>query len=508
MGADEDPEIILKYKYSPRSIRKSENRDMGTPKAQKKVRIQEEIEFEADKSAQEYSDSDEPENDVNEPCEDDDDDDEGEIIETEITKDLIVETKDETKDEAKDGILKRSQKFLDSLKPNTSKFDSGSLRKKINNPLNKIKKMADKQFKKVKPKKNTIKSVSIDKNDILLAEETKILNLKESPKTRNRELTSYVVKQDSDETLDIQTLDESPSETRKRRESLNFDVIVPDEIIELPIKQEMCCSHLDNPETTSEESQEPTVDEILIEEMKNDPPSKASRKPKEHVYEDIDEYISKITSDGEHVDRSPYFHEKLQRQFEIDQNDPIFDEFSREGNRSIRKSLSIQDEKMRHELAKLKVPKIEELIKQISDEDREEKFEDQNVLSVKQPYLLAPISSIDSTSSDEERRVQLSIVNEESENSCDSSGKKKSFDESSVDNKDIESLDEDGSEISATLIEKELRGFDEKLNFNLDFNDYRMESTEIPPDVMKEDVEVKKDETTDVKVSERWSKMT
>lgn len=507
MGADEEPEVILKYKYSPRSIRKSENRDLGTPKAQKKVRIQEEIEFEADKSAQEYSDSEEPENDVNAECEDDED--EEEIIETEITKDLISETKaeakEEAKEESKEGILKRSQKFLDSLKPNTSKFDSGSLRKKINNPLNIIKKMADKQFKKVKPKKDAIKSVSIGKDDILLAEETKILKLKESPKSRNREITSYVVKQDSDDTLDIQTLEESPSETRKRRESLNFDVIVPDEIIELPIKQEMSYSQMVNPETVSEESQEPTVDEILIEEMKNDPPTKASRKAKEHVYEDIDEYISKFTSDGEHVERSPYFHEKLQRQFEIDQNDPIFDEFSREGNRSIRKSLSMQDEKMRHELAR-KVPKIEELIKQISDEDREEKLEDLNVLTVKQPYLLAPISSIDSTSSDEDRRAQLSIVNEESENSGDSSGKKKSFDESSVDNKDIESLDEDGSEISVTLIERELRGFDEKLN--LDFNDYRMGSTEIPPEVMKEDVEVKKDETTDVKVSERWSKMT
>ena len=243
MGADEEPEVILKYKYSPRSIRKSENRDLGTPKAQKKVRIQEEIEFEADKSAQEYSDNEEPDNDVNADCEDDED--ETEIIETEITKDLIVEnkeeTKEESKEESKEGILKRSQKFLDSLKPNTSKFDSGSLRRKINNPLNKIKKMADKQFKKVKPKKNAIKSVSIDKDDILLAEETKILKLKESPKTRNRELTSYVVKQDSDETLDIQTLDESPSETRKRRESLNFDVIVPDEIIELPMTFEYFC---------------------------------------------------------------------------------------------------------------------------------------------------------------------------------------------------------------------------------------------------------------------------
>lgn len=417
-------------------------------------------------------------------------------------------------------ILKRSQKFLDTLKPHSSKFDSGSLKKKINSPINKIKKMADKQFKKVKNSKKVIKKIPISKNDIVLEDETKILKLKESPKSRNRELPSFVVKQDSDDIVEIVDLEESPSETRKRRDEENIaqlsSTVVPDEIIELPIKTN---------ETESQGSQEPTVEEILKEELKNEPPSKKSRNKREHVYEDIENYVSKISSETREKAGSM---------------DPIFQDFML-GNKDINISLKITDDIVMNDPA--------ELTKQMSEEDREDIEETQakTRLAAKQ-QLLAPISSIDSASSDEERKAQLSIVAEESEASQSSGGKKKMGDESSID-MDVQSLDDEGSIVSGTAIEEELKeGIPEKFDlsrFKSDSKESKASKEETPKpkedtpklqeddikeipveeissedpkpkveqekeedDEFKEDVEVRQ-ETSDTasRISSRWSKM-
>jgi hypothetical protein len=173
---------------------------------------------------------------------------------------------------------------------------------------------------------------------------------------------------------------------------------------------------------------------------------KTFRKPFEG---DIEDFIATISSDAEHVDRvhvQPEKNEsKLSRQTNI--TDPIFDEFSREMNKQIRLSLNAQDDSLRHELMK-KIPKIEELEKQISDEDRE--AQDAPIEVVRSIHLLAPISSIDSTSSDEDR-AKLSMVAEESETS--DSLKRKSFEhEPSLDILEVESLKIDDSDVE-TLIE-------------------------------------------------------
>lgn len=256
-------------------------------------------------------------------------------------------------------------------------------------------------------------------------------------------------------------------------------------------------------------------------------------KKREHHYEEIENYIDKITSDIEHVERTPYQNEgKLQRQTPVGVcdpiNDPIFDEFSRELNKTIRRSLSAQDDKIRQELAK-KIPKIEELEKQISDEDREEKIEQSapNV-PVKQLNLLAPISSIDSTSSDEDNRRQLSILAEESETS--DSTKKRSFEIDSSIERDVESLIIDESDASMTLIEEEVKRLEivpeergpsgevieklcvKKVAYRLQPITASEENGKASQDEelnLKEDVVVKRstNEAAPKKISDRWSKM-
>jgi hypothetical protein len=444
LGPDEEPEIILKYNHSPRSSRKFGAEETDTPKSQKKVRIQEEVSV---KETENYIQDLDKEEDTKKVIDNNETPIE-QIVEAvaevpqateESEPPRSTEAEAVTEDTPK-SILKRSQNLLNNLKPHSSKFNSGTLRKKLNTPINKIRKMADKQFKKVKPTKKAIKKIPISKNDIILEDETKILKLKESPKSRNRELTSYVVKQDSDDTVEIMDLDESPSETRKRRDEekdADTTIVVPDEIIEIPITTQI--------ETDSQGSQEPTVDEILKEELKNDPPPKSPRKKRDHVYEDIEKSLPKEEDHAEH---------KLQRQTPIDTFDPIFQDFVL-GNRGMKISLQIQDEKITGDMDFHDPP---ELIKQVSDEDREdisEKSAPKSSLSAKQ-QLLAPISSIDSTSSDEGIKHQLSIVAEESDAS-QSSGKKKLPDDSSAD-EDVASLDDEGSVISGTLIEEELKG--------------------------------------------------
>lgn len=531
--------MILTYNHSPRSGRKV---DQGTPKSQKKVRIQDEIEVQ---ETQNYI-NDLSDNDTNGNEQNDENDENANPNEKDAAEGGEASS---VKTPAK-GILKRSVEILETIKPTTSKFDSNSLKKKIKNPLQRIKKMADNQFKKVRASRSSIKKVPISKDDIVLNEEVKILKLKESPKSQHREIPSYVVKhQDSEESIEIVSLDESPMEVRRRKE-LETNCVTPDEIIDLPVVEEV--DESSKPDE-KKEHRESTVDSTRSgNSQKESTPAK-----REHVYEDIDDYISKFTTDGESVDLGAFKHDtttKLQRQDQIcNINDPMFDEYSRDLNKRIRKSLSSQDAKIKQELAK-RIPKIEDLEKQISDEDREERAEQPATQVTKQQYLLAPISSIDSTSSDEASRAQLSILAEESESD---SNKKKSFEEPSID-RDIESLKDDGSDISTTLIEDELRGFDEpnkkfeapeELKFELQKVEEvekpvesRFEVTPVTPEEenaqkapeevkapeeaskvaeealkvpeddqdVKEDVIVKSDveiAAAPVKISERWSKM-
>ncbi|CRK95757.1 CLUMA_CG009214, isoform A [Clunio marinus] len=700
LGDNEEPEIILNYKHSPRSSRKHFDSESGTPKSQKKVRIQDEIEVkETENYIQDLSDQ------------------EAEGGEKAINKDdaepsETFEDNEKILDEQKSpkSILKGSKNIAENIKPKESKFDSGSLKKKIKNPLQKIKKMADQQFKKVKSSKPSIKKIPVSKNDLALNDELKILKLKESPKSQHREITSYVVKQDSEDSLEILELDESPMENRKRKKAENV-MVKPDEIIDLPLSddsKENISQTNEQKEQSDNEQRESTVESHEISISGSSSHSKdGTSKKRDHVYEDIEEYISRITSDKENVERVAFEHdEKLERKpqpgeidpvfdefsrelnkrirrslsvhdektrqdfaeeipqikmlethlssqenqddndkkiskknkkmkkqkstehedeensttlsavetkienliskitsdnehverasFEedprlepkpgeidpvfdefsrelnkrirrslsvhdeklrqeiseeithakeldetsIEKNlskvtsegvteeheipgndsmsnrkiDPIFDEFSKDINNSIRKSLTTQDEKYRQELAK-KIPRIEELEKQISDEDKEEKIEEISDVHIKHLHLLAPISSIDSTSSDEDRKTQLSILAEESETS---DNKKKSFDDSSVD-REIESLKNDGSDISTTLIEDVNKIKDESKETNLSIeenknNDKTLKQSPSKPQddscqIVKEDVFVKLPQESSKKINSRWSKM-
>lgn len=184
--------------------------------------------------------------------------------------------------------------------------------------VDKLKTMADKQLNKVTHKRS-IKRVNLDADSkIVLEEKQKILKLRESPKADRREFASYVEKRDSDEIMEILELDESPSEVRKRRlnaasvrpvtpilnaaaitADLCDDIIVPDEIITLPpLKTET------NITLIEDDGKEPTIAELLEEEFKNDPPTiieaktepprKAPRRQKDHIYEDIENPDDKI----------------------------------------------------------------------------------------------------------------------------------------------------------------------------------------------------------------------
>jgi hypothetical protein len=203
---------------------------------------------------------------------------------------------------------------------------------------------------------------------------------------------------------------------------------------------------------------------------------------------DLDAFIEKIAFDSEHVERVHTHDSPLKRQDNINSS---FDEFSRDFNKQIKKSLNEQDQAQRQELMK-KIPKIEELEKQLSDDVTEEIVQEK---TEKNPHLLAPICSIDSTSSDEDRKAQLSIVAEESEAS--DSLKKKSFDEPSIDIADVESLKNDGeSDGECTLVD--------------DTKPSTISITTLSAVEIKEDVPLKENddaEETKIKISPKWAKM-
>lgn len=264
--------------------------------------------------------------------------------------------------------------------------------------MKKLKSMADRQKKRL-----NIKKVALKKDEkIVLGEETKIMRLKSSPKSDRGEIPHFIEKQDSDDILEIVELDESPS--RKRRDdgrddiediemdaTTNTSIVKPDEIIE--ISHEL--SKTDTSETDPQ-TPEPTVSEILEEEIKSShieevkaalaepPPRKTPRLRREHVYEEIDQ--------GEAVG------EQLNELLEL------------AAVEALRKSLTRQDNTVAKDLeaANKQIP-----LDRMGSSEEEQMAE---VSAKASTHLLAPISSIESASSDEERnRPHLSPVAEESD---------------------------------------------------------------------------------------------
>lgn len=226
--------------------------------------------------------------------------------------------------------------------------------------VEKLKTMADKQYHKGKRniKKYTLRG---DDQKIVLEEQQKILNLKESPRAEHKVFASYVVKQDSDDVPEIMPMNESPSEVRRRREEEHKErsitsTVVPDEIIDLPTADE-----------TDAVSIEPTITELLEEEFKSNPPKKSPRKLKDHHYEDIDDADA----------------------------DPTVKDFIAQ------LSLNREDETISNELNEGAT------LRPISSIDSTEEEGHQRLqASPTKNGLLAPLSSYDSTTSDDESRAK------------------------------------------------------------------------------------------------------
>lgn len=407
--------------------------------------------------------------------------DDTEFGEIEKNEEIVAETSKPSK-----SILKQSQY------PEICNVDSGSLKKKIKNPLQKMKKMADLQFQKVKSRVThsvPVRKDEISKEPIKSTNEfLQILDLKQSPKSQHRDIPAYV----EEDSVEILELTESPNP--RRREVETHVLSVNETSQEKIIDDEL----LPGAETVVKVPAETAVQtESTSEGLKNEVP--VTPKKRDHVYEDIDQYISRI-SDIENVERNEFQQNpKLKHQdVEIVEmspiEDPMFDEFSREQNKKIRRSLTHQDHG--HEIIK-NIVKMDEMEKLSFEEDKHSMS------------LLAPIASIDSTSSEEDRTLKLSAVAE------DDGSEKVSLIEDEVKVQQPE-------DIFKTVVFKpekqELKTAINETVSSLDIGSVKAQEESLIDDQdVKEDVTVKtliddqavKGDVTvkTAKVSQRWSKM-
>jgi len=248
--------------------------------------------------------------------------------------------------------------------------------------MKKLKSLAERQKKRL-----NIKRITLKKDEkIVLGEQQKIMKLKASPKSDRGEIPHFIEKQDSDEILELVEYDESPCRKRTKEELLEDQpsgsgrVPEPDEIIELPVVK----TEIEAPTVEVTEPAEEKVDhkEEKESEAEEDPPKKTPRIRREHVYEEIGQAGSQELV-----------------------NQPILE------LESLKKSLTRQDNLAIDEIEAAKAVPL----------DRMGSSEEEQVTAGKPGALFAPISSIDSTSSDEDRArlAQLSPVTEESDEPMD-----------------------------------------------------------------------------------------
>jgi len=266
-----------------------------------------------------------------------------------------------------------------SLIPNTEKPSKSSKPKQGFDIMKKLKSLAERQKKRL-----NIKRITLKKDEkIVLGEQQKIMKLKASPKSDRGEIPHFIEKQDSDEILELVEYDESPCRKRTKEELLEDQpsgsgsgrVPEPEEIIELPVvktETEAPTLEVTEPEAEAEEKLENK------EETEEDPPKKTPRIRREHVYEEIGQAGAQDLAEQ-----------------------PILE------LESLKKSLTRQDNLALDEIEAAKSVPL----------DRMGSSEEEQVTAGRPGALFAPISSIDSTSSDEERArlAQLSPVVEESD---------------------------------------------------------------------------------------------
>ncbi|XP_023179332.2 uncharacterized protein LOC111605174 isoform X2 [Drosophila hydei] len=268
-----------------------------------------------------------------------------------------------------------------SLVPNTDKPPKKQQKpKKSFDIMKKLKSLAERQKKRL-----NIKRITLKKDEkIVLGEQQKIMKLKASPKSTRGEIPHFIEKQDSDDILELVEYDESPCRKRTKEEELQDElpstsaasVPQPDEIIELPVEQTKTeAPALEVSEPAPEAIEEP------IELEAETPPKKTPRLRREHVYEEIGQAESQLPLEQPFV--------------ELD---------------TLKKSLTRQDNLAADDIEAAKPVPLDRMGS--SEEDQVAVAAAERSVG-----LLAPISSIDSTSSDEERArlAQLSPVVEESD---------------------------------------------------------------------------------------------
>ncbi|XP_070141314.1 microtubule-associated protein futsch isoform X7 [Drosophila kikkawai] len=274
-----------------------------------------------------------------------------------------------------------------SLIPNTEKPLNTSKPKQGFEIMKKLKSLAERQKKRL-----NIKRITLKKEDkIVLGEQQKIMKLKASPKSDRGEIPHFIEKQDSDDVLELVEYDESPCRKRTKEElqedqpsgSGSNRVPEPEEIIELPVAKtetEAPAVKITEPaEEKSEQAEELKSEQEVEEEADAEsPPKKTPRLRREHVYEEIG---------------------RAETQEPVEQ--PIVE------LEALKKSLTRQDNLALDEIEAAKPVPL----------DRMGSSEEEQVTAGKPGALLAPLSSIDSTSSDEDRarKAQLSPVAEDSD---------------------------------------------------------------------------------------------
>ncbi|XP_021699584.1 trichohyalin isoform X2 [Aedes aegypti] len=423
LGPDDEPEVIVRYTHSPVNRRRKVEEQLidGSTREEKKAKTEnghnanESIEMEPVSQEDPIT----PESATSITTE-------ASNGETHSPRRSRARATSHEPHSLKHEVKAQAKHFLDEH-PSIRSFSNSLTRKGkrtrafVSRSLERAKSMADRQIDKAKVQMNTLrrrKAASEPPRDL---PDHKILMLRESPRFGNREIPSYVVRQPSDEAMDT-----SEAETIENV-SPETTTVVPDEIIDLPQqeapepvaqqqveKMEVEEERYEIIEPPKDGTAKPVIEEfkpatpeppiqIVSEEIKPQPPPKAPRKKKEHHYEDIDDYIppkeeikdSKLGADS-----------RLIRQHEIDGFDPIIGEML--GNDKIKISLQLQDEKIVNDMLSRK-KRLDEIL-QHSSEDEKEKDK------IPCLGLLAPISSIDSTSSDEDaRRTRLSALAEESD---------------------------------------------------------------------------------------------
>lgn len=407
LGPEDEPEILQRIRTLPKQRKRFEQKLIevsdGSPKSLKRVRIDNAVLVqETEKYIQSLDDN----NNVTD-CTD----------EPEIGS-LHEEPSSQVEDETPKSTLKRKRslrrainklsprgfftkkvhnKEHDSI-PNEEKDGDEKPKSKIlcHPIVVKLRELAKRQIKRTPSKKPPPSSIQFLKPQ--MEERQQILQLRESPKAGGREISSYIERQESDDIIEIVQLEESPGEGRRRKANESSNTFVePDEILHL---------HTDAPPVLHtelpDEGIEPTISELLEEEMKNDPPpapKKVARRQKEHLYEDIDD------DPNEHLNFTLMTPDRMAASV------PNIDLTLIGGSGDfIKSSLANQDDQLLNELQE-RDKRLSDLLTQSSGEDED----GLGGLSPKQHHLLAPISSVDSASSEDERKVPLSTVTEESD---------------------------------------------------------------------------------------------